>query len=56
MKPLFRRFLSDRDGATAIEYVLVAGLVSLAIVVWADMIGVKLNNEFTDISTKFRTN
>ncbi|TVR08774.1 MAG: Flp family type IVb pilin [Salinarimonadaceae bacterium] len=32
MTPLFRRFASDESGATAIEYALVASIVSVAIV------------------------
>lgn len=55
MTALLRRFVADRSGATAIEYVLVAALVSLSIVLWAGTIGNKLNNQFTDISTKFKS-
>ena len=32
MKSLFRRFLKDQTGATAIEYGLIAGIVSIMIV------------------------
>ncbi|MBN9071078.1 MAG: Flp family type IVb pilin [Rhizobiales bacterium] len=56
MKPLLRRFAADESGATAIEYALIGTLVSVAIAMWAEVIGFKLNNEFTDISTKFRSN
>lgn len=32
LKSLFRIFLGDRSGATAIEYALIASLISIAIV------------------------
>ena len=32
MSRLYRRFLADQNGATAIEYGLLAGLISIAII------------------------
>jgi pilus assembly protein Flp/PilA len=43
---LIRRFVMDNCAATAIEYALVAGLVSIAIVAGARAVGVALQNKF----------
>lgn len=40
------RFWLDRRGATAIEYCLIAGIVSIAIVAGATGIGAKLQSRF----------
>lgn len=47
---LIRRFFSDTKGATAIEYAMIAALVSIAIVGGARAIGVAISNKFTPIS------
>lgn len=39
MKSLVKKFLKDTNGATAIEYALIAGLISIAIVGGATAIG-----------------
>jgi pilus assembly protein Flp/PilA len=44
-----RRFLSDETGATAIEYGLIAALVSVAIIGVLSTIGTDLFDTFTDI-------
>ena len=51
MPNLFRRFLSDTSGATAIEYGLIAGLTSLVIIATITTIGTRLNAKFTRISS-----
>ena len=45
------RFLHDDSGATAIEYGLIAGLISIVIVAVLTSIGTKLNVKFQRIST-----
>jgi pilus assembly protein Flp/PilA len=45
-----REFLRAEDGATAIEYALIAGSISIVIVVAATTIGTKLNSTFTSVS------
>ena len=50
MKKLFARFMKDESGATAIEYGLIAALISVAIIGGAGMLGGALDNQFTEIS------
>jgi pilus assembly protein Flp/PilA len=54
MKSLFTRFVSDQSGATAIEYALIGGIVSVAIIVGATALGGSLNTTFSDMSTHFK--
>lgn len=44
--------LKDRRGATAIEYGLIAALISVAIASLVGTIGTDLGTTFTNISTK----
>ena len=44
------RFLKNEDGATAIEYGLIAALVSVVIVGALTVLGGKLTSTFTSIS------
>jgi pilus assembly protein Flp/PilA len=53
MRTLVARFLADRSGATAIEYALIGSLVSIAIIIGATAIGIKLNDVFNSIAGKF---
>ena len=45
-RPMLIRFWRDRRGATAIEYCLIAGLVSLAVVAGATAVGTKLSADY----------
>jgi pilus assembly protein Flp/PilA len=44
-------FLVDDNGATAIEYGLIAAGISVAIIAIVPTIGTKLNTTFTNVST-----
>ena len=44
------RFLKDDSGATAIEYGLIAGLISVVIISTVTSVGTKLSNTFTSIA------
>ncbi len=52
MSTQLTKFWQDEDGATAIEYGLIAGLIAVAIVATLTLIGTDLNNVFTTIKTK----
>ena len=52
MTNLIQRFWNDEEGATAIEYGLIAGLIAVGIIVSVGEIGTKLAAFFADISTK----
>ena len=46
------RFLNNEDGATAIEYGLIAALIGVAIITAVGLVGSGLNTTFNTISTK----
>ena len=52
MRTLLQQFLRNEDGATAIEYGLIAAGISVAIIVTVQALGTKLNTTFDSISTK----
>ncbi|MBA8901066.1 MULTISPECIES: Flp family type IVb pilin [unclassified Phyllobacterium] len=52
MTTLFTRFLKDESGATAIEYGLIAALISVGIIAGATSLGTSLSGLFTKLSTK----
>lgn len=47
------RLLKDRSGATVVEYCLIAGIISLAVVGGASAIGSNTNNSFTAVQAGF---
>ena len=47
---IVKRFAKDESGATAIEYGLIAGLISVVIIAALTAIGTKLNAKFTSVS------
>jgi pilus assembly protein Flp/PilA len=46
-----KNFWNDEEGATAIEYGLLAALIALAIILGATALGTQLNNLFGRIAT-----
>jgi pilus assembly protein Flp/PilA len=50
MKNLVSRFVKDESGATAIEYGLIAAVISVAIITAVNGLGTKLNSNFEAIS------
>ena len=50
MTKLFTRFLKDESGATAIEYGLIAALISVGIIAAAGALGTSVGNTFTNAS------
>ena len=49
MKNLFARFMKDEAGATAIEYGLIAALISVAIIGAVTSVGTELTSVFNNI-------
>lgn len=49
---IFARFAQDESGATAIEYGLIAALISVGIIAAATALGGNLSNLFNGIATK----
>jgi len=52
MLKMFKQFVADKNGATAIEYGLIAGLVAIAIVTAVTTTGTDLSSVFTAVNTK----
>ena len=51
---MFRNFLSNESGATAIEYGLIAAGISVAIITVVAGLGSKLNATFTTVQTALK--
>jgi len=49
---LIERFIREEDGATAIEYGLIAGLVAVAIITALSLLGGSLENLFSDVANQ----
>ncbi len=49
---MLKRFLNNEDGATAIEYGLIAALIGVAIIVAVGAVGTELSTTFTTIKDK----
>ena len=49
-----RQFAADRGGATAIEYALIAGLLSIMILAGVTSIGTKLSTFFSSLGPKIK--
>ena len=55
MKSLFSRFVKDQSGATAIEYGLIAALISVACIAALTSVGGSLKTTFTSVSGSLTT-
>lgn len=51
MKRAIARFIADEQGATAIEYCLIACGISLAIITVVQGLGVTLNGKYSTVKT-----
>jgi pilus assembly protein Flp/PilA len=54
MRRLLARFVDDECGATAIEYALIAGGISIVIVTAVNGVGSMLSTKFVDVSTSIK--
>ena len=52
---MFKKFLRDESGATAIEYGLIAALISVVIIVAVQTVGTNLQTTFTTVGTALAT-
>jgi len=51
MRNLFKNFIANENGATAIEYGLIAALIAVAIISGVTAVGTKLSTSFGNVST-----
>jgi pilus assembly protein Flp/PilA len=56
MKSILFRFANDESGATAIEYGLIAALISVVIITALTAVGTKLTTTFTSVGTALTAN
>jgi pilus assembly protein Flp/PilA len=54
MSITLKRFLADEQGATAIEYGLIAAGISIAIIAVVQGVGSSLNTTFTSVQTALK--
>ncbi|HWF65386.1 MAG TPA: Flp family type IVb pilin [Rhizomicrobium sp.] len=54
MIAMFKKFLANEDGATAIEYGLIAALISVVIIGVLTTVGSNLNTKFGSVATSLR--
>lgn len=52
---LIRRIRKNEDGATAIEYGLIAALIAVVIIVAVTTVGTELNDTFSTVGNKLKT-
>ena len=51
MLSAFSQFMTDKSGATAIEYALIASLISILIIAGSTAVGSSLDTTFQDVAT-----
>ncbi len=54
MRNIIRKFAANQDGATAIEYGLIAALIAVVIITALTSIGTNLNTQFNSIASSLR--
>jgi len=54
MTATFRKLLNDEGGATAIEYALLAALISVAVIAAMQSVAGQLNVVFSEVSTALK--
>jgi pilus assembly protein Flp/PilA len=54
MKDIVNRFATDESGATAIEYGLIAALISVVIIGVLSTIGTRLSTKFNQIANQLQ--
>ena len=54
MIAMIKKFTADQNGATAIEYGLIAALISVVIIGVLTTVGSNLNTDFNSVATSLR--
>ena len=54
MKSMYTRFAADQSGATAIEYGLIASLISIGIITAATTLGKNISNTFDNVAKNLK--
>ena len=54
MSQSIKFFLADENGATAIEYALIASLIAIAIIGGLTALGTRLSQEFSEVSAALK--
>jgi len=54
MTVMFKKFVLNQNGATAIEYGLIAALIAVVIIGALTTVGSNLNTDFTSVATSLR--
>jgi pilus assembly protein Flp/PilA len=54
MRALLKNFIANEDGATAIEYGLIAALIAVVVIGVLTTIGTNLKTDFTSVATALR--
>ena len=54
MTALLKNFIKNENGATAIEYGLIAALIAVVVITALTTIGTNLNADFTSVATALR--
>lgn len=54
MTALLKNFIADENGATAIEYGLIAALIAVVVITALTTIGTNLAADFTSVATALR--
>ncbi|MBX8813261.1 Flp family type IVb pilin [Pseudochrobactrum algeriensis] len=55
MKAIFKRFRKNEDGATAIEYGLIAALIAVVIIGAVTFLGTRIQATFNTVGTALQT-
>jgi pilus assembly protein Flp/PilA len=55
MRQFFSRFIADESAVTAVEYALIAALISIAIVAGARAVGLQISGTFNTAKTTMKT-
>jgi pilus assembly protein Flp/PilA len=54
MTAMFKKFIANQSGATAIEYGLIAALIAVVIIGALTTVGSNLSTNFTSVATSLR--